>query len=67
MKSIAYRDIADARRVVKRYVGPLTDMPGQPAHVRRRAAALRELRGLGECVIYITRGPRIRRILVRRA
>jgi len=60
MKTISYRDLGDPRRVYYDYVGPLADLPGQPAHIRRIIAALAYLRGLGHCEIGIVRGQHYR-------
>lgn len=65
MKSIAYRDLGDPRGILYVYEGPLANMPGQPTHVRRVVAGLRELRGTAMCAVGLVRGSHYRRLFVR--
>lgn len=65
MKTLAWRDLGDPGGVLRVYSGLLADLPGQPAHVRRRMAALRDLRGLGNARVLLVSGRRFRSIGVR--
>ena len=72
MKTICYRDIGDGNRTLRYFQPPQQKDDGnilpffRQKRVERQVQALDELRHMGDIVVYLLQGKKLRRLFVRR-